>query len=231
LSWKYIDGVNYWEEDPATGLSQGRTEIVAVRVSPGEDHSAHVEMKLSYHPPGEPAVLTEKLELRITPPDKHGRYSIDWDSTFTAGGKDVLLDRTPIEGEPGGESWGGYAGLSVRFAKSTSDWQVLDSEDRRGLDANRKRARWLDFSLRTAGGAPGGIAILDHPDNLRSPTPWYVTMDPAVPFAYFSPAILYYEPYVIAAGRALRLRYRVLVHPGAGEKQTLESEWGEWSGK
>jgi type 1 glutamine amidotransferase len=231
FSWKYIDGLNYWEEDPATGLSQGRTETVAVRVSPAEDYSAHVEIEFSYHAPGEPAVLTEKRKLHVTPPDERGRYRIDWDSTFAAGGEDVLLDRTPIEGEPEGESWGGYAGLSVRFAESTSGWQVLDSEGRRGLDGNRMRARWLDLSVRTAGGTLGGIAVLDHPANLRSPAPWYVTMDPAVPFAYFSPAVLYYEPYVIAAGQALRLRYRVLVHPGAGDKQTLEGEWREWREK
>jgi hypothetical protein len=185
-------------------------------------------MDLSYHPPDEPAVLTEKRRLTMTPPDDNGCYTIDWDTTFTAGNEDVLLDRTPIEGEPDGVSWGGYAGLSVRLAKCLSDWEVLDSEGRRGLDAHGEPARWLEFSFRGADGVNGGIAILDHPSNLRHPTPWFELMDPAVPFAYFGPAVLYSEPYVLPAGEQLTLRYRVLIHPGAIDESILETEWKGW---
>ncbi|MFH1715963.1 MAG: DUF6807 family protein, partial [Planctomycetota bacterium] len=110
FSWKYINGLNYWEEDPKTGLSQGRTEIEYVRVEPHDDYSANIVMRLGYHPPGAPTVVTEQCRLTISRPDENGSYRIDWNSEFSAVAGDVLFDRTPIPGEKDGKSWGGYAG-------------------------------------------------------------------------------------------------------------------------
>ncbi|MFQ6035821.1 MAG: PmoA family protein [Sedimentisphaerales bacterium] len=225
FSWKYINGLNYWEEDRKTGLSEGRTNLVDIKLTPHDDYSAQIEMNLSYHPPGKPAVLTEKRLISISKPDENGRYRIDWQSSFTAGAQDVLLDRTPIPGEKDGKSWGGYAGLSVRIAKDISDWQVLDSEGRKGIEAHGKKARWLDFSGKTANGKTAGITIFDHPDNLRHPSPWFVIMDSKVPFGYFSPAVLFHKPYTLAAGKSLELRYRIFIHPERGDKEMLEKEW------
>ena len=59
---------------------------------------------------------------------------------------EVVLDRTPIPGEKDGKSWGGYAGLSVRIAKHLRNWEVVDSEGRKGLESHGKKARWVDFS-------------------------------------------------------------------------------------
>lgn len=237
FSWKYINGLNYWEEDRRTGLSEGRTELVDVKVTAGKDYSARFEMILNYHPPGKPAVLTEKRLISVSAPDRDGRYRIDWQSNFTASEKDVLLDRTPLIGEQGGKSWGGYAGLSVRLAKNTCNWQVVDSQERKDLQAHGKKARWLDFSADTADGKAAGIAIFDHPDNLRHPSPWFVIMDAKVPFGYFGPVVLFNEPYTLPAGKSLTLWYRILIHPGRADKELLENEWKalktlkEWSGR
>ncbi len=220
FSWKYINGLNYWEEDPKTGLSQGRTEIVFIKAIPQDDYSARIAMSLSYHPPDKPAVLTERRLIRVSGPDEQGRYRIDWRSTFTAGEKDVLLDRTPIPGEKGGKGFGGYAGLSVRMAKTTRHWRFVDSEGRKDKEAHGNKARWLDFSGETAGGGSAGVTIFDHPDNLRHPSPWYV----AKGMPYFSPAVLFNKPYMLAAGKSLTLRYRILIHPGRADRDMLEGE-------
>jgi len=225
FSWKFINGLNYWEEDPKTGLSQGRTEVVDVKVRPHRDYSGDFEMTLSYHPPGEQAVLKEKRLLAIGAPDENGRYHIDWHSTFTAGEKDVLLDRTPIPGEKNGKGWGGYAGLSVRMAKDTRGWQFVDSEGRKDKEAHGKKARWVDFSGEIGEGKAAGIAIFDHPENLRHPSPWYVTKD----MPYFSPAVLFNKPYTLPAGKSLTLRYRILIHPGRVGRDLLEKEWEAFS--
>lgn len=229
FSWKYINGLNYWEEDHQTGLSEGRTEIRHVEVKLGDDYSAYITMELSYHPPGAPAVLMEDRRITICAPDDQGTYRIDWSSRFTAGDTDVLLDRTPIAGEKDGQSWGGYAGLSVRLAKSITDWQVIDSEGRKDLTAHGQKARWMDFSGQTAGDRVAGIAIFDHPANLRHPSPGFVIMDPKVPFGYFSPALLFNQPYTLPAGKSLILRYRVLIHPSRADKNLLEREWKSFS--
>ncbi|HIJ52458.1 MAG TPA: hypothetical protein HPP66_04810 [Planctomycetes bacterium] len=220
FSWKFINGLNYWEEDPKTGLSQGRTEVVDVKVRPHRDRSGDIEMTLSYHPPGEQAVLMEKRLLAVSAPDENGRYHIDWHSTFTAREKDVLLDRTPIPGEKGGKGFGGYAGLSVRMAKATRGWQFTDSEGRKDKEAHGKKARWVDFSGEIGEGKAAGIAIFDHPENLRHPSPWYVTKD----MPYFSPAVLFNKPYTLGAGKSLTLRYRILIHPGRADRDMLEGE-------
>ena len=229
FAWSRLNALDYWEEDPATGLSAGRTEVLAVNVSPSEDYSARIEMKLSYHPPERPAVLTEKRVLAVSAPDEAGRYRISWHSSFTAGEKDVIFDRTPLPGEKDGKVWGGYAGLSVRLAESTFPWRARDSEGRRDLDIHGKRARWMDFAGITAAERTVGIAIFDHPANPRHKTPWYVVMSPKEPFGYFSPAPLFSAPYSLPAGKTLTLRYRILVHPGPADNELLDGEWEEWS--
>jgi len=225
FSWKYINGLNYWEEDRKTGLSEGRAEIKSIEVNPHDDHSAQIAMQLSYHPPDQPAVLTESCQIHITKPDKDGRYYIDWISHFTAVAADVLLDRTPIPGEQDGQSWGGYAGLSVRIAKNTSDWYLIDSEGRKDLQAHGKKALWMNFSGRAGGNKDFSIAIFDHPDNLRYPSPGFVIMDPKVPFGYFSPALLFNKPYTLPAGKSFTLKYRVLIQPSQAQNDKLETEW------
>ncbi len=223
--WKYINGLNYWEEDRQTGLSQGRTEIQHADVKLHDDYSADIVLNLSYHPPDAPAVLTEERRIHISAPDSEGLYRIDWTGRFTAGAADVLLDRTPIPSEKDGQSWGGYAGLSVRFAKGISDWRLVDSERRKDLAAHGQNARWMDFSGRFAQGRTAGITIFDHPSNLRHPAPGFVIMDPKPPFGYFSPALLFNKPYTLPAAETLTLRYRILIHPGRLDTSALEHEW------
>ena len=227
--WKYINGLNYWEEDRQTGLSQGRTEIEHAAVKLHDDHSADIVLNLGYHPPGAPAVLVEQRRIHVSAPDSDGLYRIEWTGRFTAGAADVLLDRTPIPGEKGGQSWGGYAGLSVRFAKDISGWQLVDSEGRKDLAAHGQNARWTDFSGRFTQGRTAGIALFDHPNNLRHPVPGYVIMDPKPPFGYFSPAVLFNKPYTLPAAETLTLRYRILIHPGRADNNMLEKEWKSFS--
>ena len=97
-----------------------------------------------------------------------------------------------------------------------------------GLAANThgQRARWADFSLvDTATLRPGGIAILAHPSNPRHPSQWHNILAAGGRFGYFSPAMLWSEPFTLPAGQSFTLRYRILVHPGRADKETIEKEW------
>jgi hypothetical protein len=213
----------YWEEDPNTGKSPGETEVVEAKATAREDHSARVELALSYHPPGQPAVLTEKRVLEMTAPAADGSYSIDWQSTFTAGDADVVLDRTPITGEPQGVAWGGYAGLSLRLVPALRPWQFMDSA---GPAKERwKQARWIAFSGPLPNGQSATIAVFDHPQNLRHPTPWYLIQE----MPYFSPAVLYLSPYTLPAKQSFTLRYRMVFQPGAADGDDLEQQWKEFA--
>ncbi len=219
FSWKSINGLIYWEEDPKTGKSPGETELIDVKATPGRDFSARFELSLSYHPPGQPTVLAEKRIVEVSKPTADGAYYIDWLSTFTAGHADAVLDRTPIAGEPNGVSWGGYAGLSLRLAPELRSWQFSDGE---GLvKETSKQARWIAFSGPVKDGKSAAIVVLDHPHSFRHPTPWYLIQG----MPYFSPAVLYRSPYTLPAAQSLTLKYRILLQPGVTDRDAIEKQW------
>ena len=230
FSWKMLNGVNYWEEDPKTGLPDGSTEVLKAKVIPGKNYSATIFLTLTYHTPGGPPLLTEKRKITVSAPDREGRYRIDWEGVFTAGGKDVLLQ--------GGTAGGGYAGMSVRISQATKDWRLIDSEGRVDLpggftakNTHGQKARWMDFSVvDNATSEIGGIAILQHPSTFRYPTQWHNIINDQIPFGYFSPAPLWAEPFTLQAGKTLTVSYRILIHPGRETKDQLDAEWNSFSG-
>ncbi len=224
FSWVKLNDIDFWSED-AAGNSPGLSQVTDAGVETHDDFSAGVKLTLAYRKPGESPLLTEQRLLRVSAPDATGTYRIDWDSRFTAESVPVALR--------GGTAGGGYAGLSVRISQNSRDWQLIDSEGRQdakspGMAANThgRHARWVDFSLADAqSGRIGGVAILDHPGNLRHPSYWHNIIDQDARFGYFSPAPLWAEPYELAAGSTLRLRYRIVIHPGRPDRAALDQEW------
>ncbi|WP_165229670.1 PmoA family protein [Aquisphaera insulae] len=225
FSWKSINHVLYWEEDPATARSPGVTEVTSLTLTPRPDHSARIALELSYHPPGQPAVLAEHRELAVSAPEPSGAYHIDWRSTFTAGASDVLLDRTPIQGEPEGVGWGGYAGLSLRLSPALKAWRFSDRDG--PVKALWKRAPWMAFGGPVEGGRSASVVVFEHPSSFRHPTPWYLIPD----MPYFSPAVIYESPHTIPAGRSLTLRYRILLQPQAADAGAIEALWKAYAGE
>jgi hypothetical protein len=229
FSWKFLNGVNYWEEDPKTGRAAGRTEWSEPRIDTRPDFTARLALDLTYRPGDAPAVLTERREIIVSAPDANGMYALDWDMTFTAGGAPVLLDRTPLPDEPEGKPYGGYAGLSVRLIGELQDVRARTTVEPVVFTGHRYRgkAAALEYSGVIAG-REAGMAILDHPGNLNAPTPWYAINEPVM--HYFSPAVICYGPHTLPAGASLRLRYRVLVHPGRWEAERLGAEMKRFEG-
>ncbi|MAG57999.1 MAG: hypothetical protein CMJ83_17070 [Planctomycetes bacterium] len=223
FSWKYINKVNYWENARAADRPTGRTSWTLESVDTGDDGSATIRMTLSYAPQaGASPVLTEVRVLDVSTPGPDGGYRIDWTSRFTAVAH-VVLDRTPLPGEPGGRVFGGYAGLSLRLvnlderAAATTEGPVVFNADNRF----RTRSAGLDYNGLVAG-VPAGIAILDHPESHHSPTPWYVIRSKAMSF--FSPAVICLGKEELQPGAGLTVRYRVIVHPGRWTTDRLLGE-------
>ena len=201
-SWKFINGLNYWEED-ANGVSEGLTTLRATSVETRPDFSATIQHLLEYHPPDCPPSLTEKRRLAVSAPDEAGGFTIDWQTEFTAGDTAVHLARTPIAGEPHGMSWGGYAGLSVRLSSAAERRDApQDGEGRRGAPAiHGQCASWVEYA---------GIRVEDHPGNPGYPSYWYVWSDG---MHYFGPAILFLESRTMPPGSRLEMNYRLVVTP------------------
>lgn len=217
-SWKYINGLNYWEENKETRTSPGLTQLIGSKTRPSDDFSARITLTIQYHPPGEPALLTETRHLVVTPPDDKGTYLIDWTSEFTAGDTAVSLDRTPPPHE-GGPRHGGYAGLSLRFATAFDDLSCIGIGGETAAEAaHGKAARWLAIADATS-----GIAIFDHPENLRHPQPWYVHNTASMRF--FSPSPIFNDPLRIAPGKKITFRYRVMVNSQPVPQGELDLAW------
>jgi hypothetical protein len=235
--WTWPDGVLKWPDKV-----MGRTKVVAVVVEPRPDFSAKFVLDLIYHAPGEDAVLNERRTIVVSPPAVNGNYRIDWTGIFKSTGEPVILDRTPIIGEPDGVPWGGYAGLQWRVApgKDLAAWEIRTSEgfsvelpmeiDRkikreRLQPGHGKPARWLDITLNFTDGRTGGMTILDHPANLRHPAPWHITSMPNEVIC----SSLFSGPYTLLPDDQLVFRFRMMVHGGGARPDLIEKRFEKFT--
>ncbi len=121
FSWKYINGVNYWEEAPKEidgrllSVSDGRTEVAGNETVTFGPQQAEVTTWIDYVAPTGRKVMTERRLVRLCAPQSYGDFSIDWEHDFTVGDEAVTLGVTPVTPET---PWGGYAGLGWRAARS-----------------------------------------------------------------------------------------------------------------
>ncbi|WP_165701275.1 DUF6807 domain-containing protein [Crateriforma conspicua] len=223
FSWKYINGVNYWELDRESGLPAGRTVWESPDVETHNDGSATIRMQLRYQQGDDPVtVLTENREIQVSAPSADGSFTIDWKSTFRAT-IDVTLDRTPPQ-----KNYGGYAGLSVRFAKDLTKRNAIGvAGPLKFDDGNRHRGhgKAVDYQG-TIDGTPVGLAILDHPDNPRHPTPWYIVRSGQM--GYINASLLHDSPLKMNEGEQLTLRYRLIAHPERWTDGQLRSACDQW---
>ena len=232
FAWKLINEVNYWEEDESTGLSEGRTEIVEVRVDRSHEPTAVIDMQLAYRQPDGAIVLSENRRITAHPPDEQGSYRLDWDHAFTAGDRQIVLDRTLPE-KHGGPGHGGYGGFSYRAAEAMmDDARLLDAHGwtcREKIFARGEPAQWMDLSgtVNHRTGAAAGVTLMDHPSNPRHPSPFFVVLNGQ--FGYTNPALLFDEPMTLEPGEKLHLRYRALVHEGFSDQAALQREFDAYA--
>ena len=224
FSWKYLDGVNYWE-NAANGHPEGRLALQGQeRVEASGDRLA-LQATYAYLDPRRGTVASEVRRTTWHRPDPDGGHRLDYDVSLTPVAA-LVLDRTPITAQT---PWGGYAGLSWRFARGLGAVDGLDAEGRRHRAIEHQRARWAALHGALDGGPAqlAGVAMFDHPANPRHPTPWRYIADPG--FAYLNPSPLLAEPLRLQAGETLGLRYRVLVFPGPADPSRLEAEWARYA--
>lgn len=213
FAWKFLNGINFWEETDHDGKDMaaygadthyGRSAFAGIDEVTWQPDVTRLVTRYTYREAGGKDLLNEKRSLTVGfLPD--GCCAIDWDMVFTAGEEPVRFDRTVICPET---PWGGYAGLSFRAAQSWRDVHGLDSEGRRDGEIEHQRARWVQVSGRAEGDAPGSVAMFDHPENPRHPSHWRYIDDPG--FTYINPSLVLAEPFDLAPGATLRLRYRLL---------------------
>jgi hypothetical protein len=226
FAWKYLNGTNFWEEGPTIHDPLGRAVVLSTSSVEESEAAVKWTQQLQWITDrGEP-LLTEERRLKFWHRIENGAWAIDWHSKFTAI-VDLKLDRTDPTNPM--TKWGGYGGLFMRLSRAFWDKECfLDSENRTARDRiHGQSARWVDQSGRPDGAFESwqqwaGIAIFDHPQNLRHPTPWYT-----LPWLT-GPAPLYREPLSLTPEESLPLRYRVFAHQGQGSSELLETAYQKW---
>lgn len=221
FSWKDINGVNYWEEDPKKGVAVGRSIIQSVNIEKFSDFSAKIILDISYQENGLP-VIEELRTLQISSPIKKDVYTIQWDQTFETL-KDVRL-YLERPAKHGGVRWGGYAGLSFRGSDSLSDHEFTSSSgwvNTEDITGYGEKERWMDLTAKVLGSEEyAGLTIYDYPSNPRFPAPFYVWFAKGK-HTFFTPSILFDGPMNFKRGDTFSLKYLVLVHDGKKSKRQL----------
>lgn len=126
-------------------------------------------------------------------------------------------------------------GFAFRLSEAFREDKGARLRNSEGLTGTKsiwgKPARWTDYSADVQG-APAGVAILDHPSNLRHPTRWHARgygLNAANPFALKSftgnPAAD--GKYTIPAGGKMVLRYRSIIYDGSPDIERLFTEFAQ----
>lgn len=227
FSWKFINGVNYWEYINGSRESEGITEIVDFKSVLYDYFSAELEMEIAYHPINRENVLSEKRKIIVSAPEPNGKISMDYHFEFAPVSDSVVLDRTPILGEPNGQSWGGYGGLSIRFSQDFSDPEFISSWGEND-SINGQNGNWLYMGFSGIDGERIGSQIMIQPGTVREGSAWYSVNTEEQPFYYFSPAYLYFKPLTLKYGEKLVLDYRIVHWPYPADSALLGKEYQKY---
>lgn len=230
FSWKFINGLNYWEEDPETGTSEGITDLKSTTMKLEKNGEARFEHEITYHPPQGADLLVEKRKITVSAPNEEGIYFMDWESSFTAMADEVILDRTPLPGEPEGKAYGGYAGFSVRLNNHLWDVKPLNSQLQPD-DLHGKKSEWITYQMKNLSGSMVCLSIFDHPSNPDYPNKWYITNDLSTPFYYFSPALIFDQKLILKKGEKRVLKYRLLISSGEMNQKQISAYWNQFKSK
>jgi hypothetical protein len=229
FSWKYINEVNYWEEDRTSGKSQGATRWDAPEITTAPDGHATLSMHVTYTHPSGRVDMTETRRLSVSAPDAAGGYTIDWRATFVAGSDGAVLDRTPMPGEPNGAVNGGYAGLGARLAAAPLAMTVVTTDGPVTAFVNdraRPNASAVACNFSENGHDAGAIAIFSDPANIGEHAPWYLINNATFRFA--DPAILAPAVKTLKPGETWTLSYRIALSRSAWTPESLRSAMTAW---
>ncbi|MEO5822017.1 MAG: PmoA family protein, partial [Vicinamibacteraceae bacterium] len=154
-----------------------------------------------------------------------------WDVTLPALGQvgprhrvlDLTIRHEVVIAQPIVVAAAAYGGLGLRGPRAwhgSTGMAVLTSEGRTRRTASRSRARWVAM-VGLVGGSNAGVAILDHPDNLRHPQPLFV--DAWQPFLSLAP--MQTGALTLSPGQEVPLRYRIVTFDGFPDRAWLERLW------
>jgi hypothetical protein len=227
-----VNGHDFWTSSPdavkAADRDGPRVEQTALRIG-GGGAEATIESENRWVLGDGTVVCTDERRLAFAGDD--AARTIDVAITIRADHGAVTFGDT----KEGTMALRVHPALQVKDAHASrgAAGRITDSEGRRDADVWGKAARWVDYSGPVEGSVQG-VAILDHPANLRHPTRWHARdygLVAANPFGLhdFAGAPAGSGDHVIPAGECLTLRYRVILHRGDAEAARIADRWRAWT--
>ncbi len=148
---------------------------------------------------------------------------------------DEIILNADIEGKDRAKESGPLAIRVADNMRGTVEGTIVNSEgERTEKECWGHKARWVDYYGPVIKGGPvNGIAIMDHPSNVRHPPGWHVSdygLFAVNPFYNKKPEWSDQGPIYLykAKGEKLELCYRIYVHRGDEKGGRVEQKWQDW---
>lgn len=232
-----INGVDFWAVNANNKQPLGKTvHQKFTNIKSGSDSGTFTSIN-HYIAPGGKIVCTDERTVVIHKRDpKTDARILDFTITFKADHGKVVF----------GDNKDGC--MAIRLNPSMrvdpqrknvedpipAEGHILNSEGIRDKDAWGKRADWVDLTG-PVNGKPVGVAIFDHPSNLRHPTWWHARtygLVSANPFGKHHFEKLDDDTagnYTIKEGDELTLRYRFYFHRGDEKQGKIAEQYEAFS--
>ena len=210
-----VNGANYWQEE----YDKGQILSTGPKVAKATKDVVEILDSCDWQQPGKPVVMKDTRKITITVPNERLRF-IDWEIVWQAV-ENIAITKT------------NHSLFSIRAALEITPkgrGSLINAEGDSGEKGTYgKKSAWCDFHGKRSPVTPvEGIAILDHPKNPWSPCEWF-TRD----YGFASPTPLYFmeQPWQLAAGKSVTLRYRVVLHAGDPAEAGLPAIYKDWAAK
>ncbi len=223
-----VNGVDYWTESGKNGRILHQNFIQLQSGDKGIIESLNYWVK----PDGRTVQLKDQRKYEFFG-DGEKRY-LDLTVALTAIGEDAKLGDTK-EG-----TFGIRIAESMRLKGGLNKGHIVNSEGHKEGAAWGKRAAWVDY-YGPVQDHTVGIAILDHPENLRFPTWWHARdygLFAANPFGIhdFEPKTATGERtppdagnYLLKKDETLTFKYRVIFHKGNETEAGIAEEFRKFT--
>lgn len=219
-----VNKTNFWANEPAGRANDlGKIVLKEVLQAKGGKRSGTIVTSFNWNDPKGKLVLTEKRTMTFYAGGD--TRVIDFDFLLVPNGKVVFGD----------EKDGLFA---VRVHKGLQEEKSIGRMvNEQGAETEKqvwgKPSDWVDFQGKVEDEAMG-IAIFDHPENLRHPTRWHARgygLFSVNPFclAAFTNDKTQNGEYVLKADKTLRLRYRLVIHPGNAKAADIAGQYKKYA--
>jgi len=223
-----VNGINFWEVEAQSKPSadnptaKGKIHLVKLDELKSGKKSGSVTATFAWLSPEGSPVLEEHRIMTFYDDEKLRR--IDVDASFTAKTDAKFADTKE-----------GFFAIRVADSMSGKNGGVLTNSEgaHTEKDVWGKHADWVDY-VGSIVGKKMGILILDNPQNPNHPPRWHARdygLFAVNPFGVkdFEPGSTAKGGYQLPAGRSLRFRYRVIVHPGDTSKKEINRWYTDYS--